>query len=226
MRLLSILFCSLTLLGSFPGQQVRAAVVTQTYTFNDSQTGTGSGTLVHANLDGLIADLDPFNSALGTLNSFSIVWTASVVAEGTTGATSGNISMGFGGAFRVGSASYNGTGDGNSNGAGPGSTIPQITISINNTSVFLPSNAGVTYDPAILALITGSNPVQLSYASKSSNTAYTTFNDVATVSSVLSGTVTLTYDYTPAAVPEPTSMLIGGSLFAGVIGMRRMRKRS
>lgn len=68
-----------------------AAVVTQVKNFNDTQSGSGSGTFVHAGPGGLYDTFNPFNSSLGTLNSFTIAWVIDLTSDGTTDAGGGSI---------------------------------------------------------------------------------------------------------------------------------------
>lgn len=216
---MGVLFAGLSL-GS-----VQAGVVTQTKTFSNTQTNSGTGQIVHAGLSGLSESFNPFNSALGTLDSYTIVWSTTTAASGTTSGTGGEYVLNQGGTFYVGTSAYSGGGAGNSASAGPNTLLPQKTSTVNNTKTFLTSEAGVTYNPAILAQVIGSSPFTLSYGGNSP-TIFTTFTTMADVTSTLTGSVTLTYNYTAAPVPEPASMWIGASLLAGTVGFRRFRKKA
>lgn len=226
MRLVLGLLCAGMFFGGLFSDRLSAGVVTQVKNFNDTQSGSGAGTFVHAGPGGLSDSFNPFNSSLGTLDSFSIAWVIDLTSSGTAGADGGSLQVQMGGTFLVNTASYNGGGDGDSSGNGPFSVLPTINANLTNTSNFLVSNAGVTYDPQILASVTGNTPFQLSFSNGDNNAVYTNYTGAASVSAVMASSVTLTYNYTGAPVPEPSSMLIGGSLFAGVAGMRRLRKRA
>lgn len=204
---------------------VQAGVVTQTKTFSDTQTNSGTGQIVHAGLSGLTESFNPFNSALGTLDSYTITWSTTTTGSGTTGNAGGAYTLNQGGTFYVGTSPYSGGGAGNSASGVANTVLEQKTSTVNNTKTFLPSEAGVTYDPAIYGRVIGSSPFTLSYGGNSP-TIYTTYNVMATVTSTLSGSVTLTYNYTAAPVPEPASMWIGASLLASTVGFRRFRRKA
>lgn len=91
-------------------------------------------------------------------------------------------------------------------------------------NTFLVSNAGVTYNPAFLAAVTGGSPVTFSWG----------IGPVAgTATGIASGTLTgtgslrVTYDYTPfqteAPVPEPATGLVFAAGVAALVGYRRRR---
>jgi hypothetical protein len=202
-----------------------AGVVTQVKNFNDTQSGSGAGTFVHSGTAGLSDSFNPFDSSLGTLDSFSIAWVVALNANGSADAGGGTVQVQMGGSFYVDTNSYSGGGGGDNTGSGPFGTFRTVTAVVTNTQSFLVSNAGVSYNPAILASVTGGTPFQLSYGS-GSNVITTSYSGTSSVTAVMTGSATLTYNYTAAPVPEPSSMLIGGSLFAGVAGMRRLRKRA
>lgn len=206
-------------------ENVQAGVIVQTRNFSNEQTESGSGRIIHAGDSGLVGQaFNPFSSSRGVLDSFTIEWTKTVVASGTTDATAGSFSISLGGSYRVGTSSYTGNGGGNGGSADPGTAIPEKTATVTNTYSFLPSNANVTYDPNILSQITGGSPFDLSYWG-GVYTISTYYENMATITSRLTGSVKLTYNYT-ATVPEPASMWIGASLLAGTVGFRRFRKKA
>lgn len=204
---------------------VQAGVVTQTKTFSNTQTNSGTGVIAHAGAAGLSESFNPFNGALGTLDSYTVDWSTTISASGTTSSSGGNFNVQQGGTYYFGTSSYGGNGGGDGSSAGPNTFISSRTAVVTHTKTFLPSQAGQTYDPAILGLVTGSTPFSLKYMG-SPNTIYATFTTMADITSTLTGSVTLTYNYTGAPVPEPASMWIGASLLAGTVGFRRFRKKA
>jgi hypothetical protein len=203
----------------------QAATVSRTVNFSDTRSASGTGDFFHADSNGLIGTgFNPFDSSLGTLRSFQIAWTVTITASGTTSASGGSLSQSQGGSLFLNTAAYWSMGGGNSTGGGPNVPIGPISADATATNLFLVSGAGTSYDPALLAAVTGGSSFDLKYASP----VKTSYATMASVNSVMNGSVTLTYTYDPAAnpVPEPTSMAIGSVLFTGLIAMRRRRRQS
>jgi hypothetical protein len=202
-----------------------AATVSRTVNFSDTVNTSGDGEILHANSNGLIGTgFNPFNSSLGTLRSFQIDWTVTITASGTTSASGGNLSQSLGGSLLLNTTNYGGMGGGNNTGGGPNVPIGPISANATDTKSWLVSEAGTSYDAALLATVTGGSTFDLKFVSPD-KTSYAT---MASVNSVMNGSVTLTYTYDPAPnpVPEPTSMAIGSVLFTGLIAMRRRRRQS
>jgi hypothetical protein len=202
-----------------------AATVSRTVNFSDTVSTSGTGEILHADSNGLIGTgFNPFVSSLGTLTSFQIDWTVTIVASGTTSATGGNLSQSLGGALFLNTTSYSGMGNGNNTGGGANLPIGPISATATDTNSFLVSEAGTSYNPALLAAVTGGSSFDLKYVSP----VKTSYATMASVNSVMNGSVTLTYTYDPAPnpVPEPTSLAIGSVLFTGLIAMRRRRRQS
>lgn len=215
-RLLATVFL-LTVTGVAP-----AATIIQTESFNLTATASGGGTTVLADSNGLSASFSPFNQSLGTLLSFLIEWDLLMAAEGTTSGSGGSFTISIGGTFYVDDRSYNGGGDGGGTGSGPNTFISDSAMVMSSDN-FLVTNAGVTYDPAILTAVLGMSNFDLEYRNVS-DTAFTSFNDMAEITSELTGSVTLTYNYTPA-IPAPASSLLL-LLGLGLMGrQQRLRNR-
>jgi hypothetical protein len=203
----------------------QAATMSQTFNFSDTSSGSGTGSIVHAGSAGLIGTgFNPFNSSLGTLKSFQIDWTVTTTASGTTSSSGGNFGLNLGGNLYLGTSGYSGMGGGNSTGGGPNSVIGPISATATDTNAFLVSNAGITYNPAMLAAVTGSSNFSLKFVGY----VYTSYTTMDSINSAMNGSVTLTYTYDPApnTVPEPTSFAIGSVLFTGLVAMRRRRRQS
>jgi hypothetical protein len=200
-----------------------AGVVTQTFNYTDTKSGTGSGTLINSNLNGVTFTVNPFNSALGTLDSFTLAWSISMTGDGVGDAGGGGMSIGYGGSAFVNTTTYNGIGNGaGTSGIGPFSTLSK---SDSMTNAYTVANAGVTYDPVILAAITGGSTFSMSYKNGSSNTAYASYTNVVSATSTFTAGLTVTYNYTaaPAAVPEPSVAVVGLALAAATVVVRRRR---
>lgn len=198
-----------------------AATVVQSFPFSDNQILTASGTQVSAPY--FSASAQPFNSSLGTLTSFTIVWDVDVAATITAAPTDGfsASASGFGGTFLVNSIGYNGTGSGGGQGVGPGAT-DSFTFGINSSQEFLVSNAGVTYDPTILNFVTGASPLELTWDTGLS----WDLTGTGSLDSTITGSVTITYDYVASPIPEPSSTVaIAGLCGAGLVVLRRRKRQ-
>ncbi len=197
---------------------VQASVLTNTVNFSDTQTTSGTGTIVHAGPSGLTGNFSPFNASLGTLDSFLIDWEVTVTSSGTTSPSAGNISELLNGVAYINLVSYNGKNNSNGIGGAPNSLLPARSASISIVDTFLVSNAGTD----ILSTVTGGSNFDLSYkAGGSNNTAKSDYVTMATVTSAMTGSVTLTYNYTPA-VPEPSTYLLL-TISLGVVGYVRKK---
>lgn len=218
---------------------LRAAVVTQTATFSDTQNASGTGTLVHGGPSGFSSNVfRPFNSSLGTLISFTIDWSASIVASGTvnSGVAGGFVTSELNGNLELLASSltesYNSMGGNAGDSKGPGVALGPITATATNSKTYLVSNAGVTYNPAVrdavmgLGSYTPSSAFTLQFANGTTNTAKVEYSNVAGVTSTFTGNVTLTYTYTPApsvAEPGATAPLLAGAI--ALLGWRFRRRR-
>ncbi len=228
MGLFKSFLCGLVVLLSASCGLSQAATISQTFNFSDTQTASGTGRIVHATTAGIIAtDFDPFNISLGTLQSFAIDWTATVTASGVTSSSGGSLNTQLGGTLYIATDVYDGTGNSNGNGSGPNTAVGPVSATINKSNLFLVSNSSVTYNPALLATVIGGSPFSITYSSPSNDTIYTGYSTMASITSSLTGSVTLTYNYDAATVPEPTSFAIGSILCMGLLAMRRRtRQRS
>ena len=90
------------------------------------------------------------------------------------------------------------------------------------TNTYTPANAGITYNPATLAAVTGGSTFNLTFKNSSGNTAYATYSNVVSATSTFTAGLTVTYNYT-AAVPEPSFAVVGLALAAATVVVRRRR---
>jgi hypothetical protein len=173
-----------------------AETVTQSADFAKSDVYTGSGSKELVSSVFFSADLQPFDASLGTLQSFTVKWEASGLLTGTVGPdSSGSASSSFGGSFYLAGSGYGGAGGGNGGGAGPGQSLEVIfpPTPIVSEKTFTVAEAGVTYDPAILAAITGTSP----FAAAFDSAVTVNYTNVVDLAASVTGTVTLTYTYEP-----------------------------
>ncbi len=204
------------LLLACAGFQAAAQSVTQTVPFSFSNSGPVPLTIVTSGQ--FTATANPFNPGLGTLESFQVIWSIDFSASGTaTGGTGGSISGSTGGTYYVNGLSYSGNGGGDSDG-GPFGQGLSLSFNVSDNKLFLVSEAGVSYNPSILAAALGASDFPLSW-----NAGFqVSGNDVGNVSGSAIGSVSITYNY----VPEANTYAAVGLLLAaaGIVGWRRRRQ--
>jgi alpha-tubulin suppressor-like RCC1 family protein len=219
-------------LAVFAALPVTAADSVQSRNFSTTKTASGTGTLVVSDTNpsgsnGLLGTaFMPFDPSLGTLTSFTINWSTSLTASGTVSPSSsgdGGFNMQIAGNFYLNSDNYSGAGGGGGKGAAPGAVITPVVATAGETTVFQVTGAGTAYNPAILTGITGTSNFSLSflggYPGSPGNLANITYNGLSNLTSLLEGSVTLTYTYTPTSSPAtyntPTSQVLGGWVNGG-----------
>ncbi|MGB0544584.1 MAG: PEP-CTERM sorting domain-containing protein [Longimicrobiales bacterium] len=149
----------------------------------------------------------PFDTALGTLESWTDVWSITLTTSLTCSENcAADISAG--GAFSFAGVFHNGAGTGASGGSPPGGT-PVVSASLEQTHSFLRSDVNVLFDPRILLAVEGASTFPVAW---STAVPLRASGGAGTFSVV--GTLTLTYDYTP--VPEPSTALLMGIGLAGL----------
>ena len=167
----------------------------------------------------LSASIPSFNAALGTLESFSVNWKLTGDYSGTL-STGGAVNSSYGGVFRINdiaiTASNNG-GNGSGNGANIFFSLPLASSEAQRTYTFtfLASEAGSSYNAAVLTALTGTDPVSFRW-----DTPLTIGGSWATLNVV--GTATSSITYTYSAIPEASTLALG-VLGLGSACLRRRR---
>lgn len=214
---------ALLLLGSMiAAASLSAQTSVQTVTFDQSTTFTAaSGSVQLVDSSFFTGSFNPFNSALGTLDSFEIEWTLANTGTGNFGASGGSISESVSGQLTLNGSIYHaGVLGANGTGGGPNGTIA-LSAPIGETDTFLVSGAGTDYAAAYLTAVTGTDPFTLAFTAPVN---FSISSGTATFDAATSGSVKLTYHYTAAAVPEPaTYAAIAGLLVLGLALWHRRR---
>lgn len=218
----------LTVTASHPAWAVTSV---QPFTTTDTFTSFPAASSVQATYYSPFPQftVQPFNTALGTLTSTTIVWASTASFSGTVGAApgTGGTSFSFGGSYFVDGATYGGNGTDDRGGGNSGETFSVNIASYGNTDLFPTSNAGVTYNPAILADFIGTNPYPISYLGSNPGSSPYRFDytNIASGSASFTTTASVSYDYVAApsaAVPGPLPVLGAGAAWNW---SRRLRRR-
>lgn len=207
--------CLLSLAAAVPAL---GQTYTQTQTFPFNFSNSGAGPLTIANSGDFTATAQPFNTLLGPLISFEIAWNITMTGAGIAGDPGGSIgSSGGGGSYYVEGASYSGNGSGGGDSGGFNESL-SFSFNVANSTQFLVSDAGIFYNPTILAAVLGGSSFSLlwdtGYAVSDSN--------MQTLSGTAIGTATLTYTY----LPEASTNVALGLAFAAVGGVVWRRRNA
>ena len=203
-------------------QKAQAVSTTQTINFNESISLSGDFDNNLLSNDYFSGTVSPFDSNLGTLNSFAVDWNIDSLLNATTGSTGGSAGISFAGDLFLNGISYDGTGDGDGNGAGSNTSF-SVDIGITNSSTFLVSDAGVTYPPELLSAVTGSSDFELLYNSPLT----ANYSGIESGNITVTGSAILTYDFESAvSVPFEFSPSIGLLSMVGIFGLLYLRKRA
>jgi hypothetical protein len=187
----------LPIVVAIASQSLLAETVVQSANFSASNEGNlysgfGSDPLVAG--DFFTATVQPFNAALGTLQSFTIRCDIEGMLTGTIGEEA-----------EEGSAmAFSGTGGGNN---GVGSTGEPIEVSFaipTFEQTMTVANAGVTYDPNILSKVTGAEPFPVAFDTPvpDGTTVTVGYQNVSDLAASVSGTIAMTYTYETGAGTE------------------------
>lgn len=202
--------------------EARAATVVQTFATPftvTSFTTTSSPTFV--NLPNSSYTVQPFNTALGVLNSVTIAWDFASSFTGTTGPTvGGDASDSFGGNIAVSTIVYAGKGGSGSGSAGAVTPVTFSSAPSSQTSTFTATSTGV--NPAIWPLLSSGSSYTANFYQSSTSSGSFSYTNIATGSFTYTPTATVTYDYTPASVPGPLPLF---GPVAALAASRRLRAR-
>lgn len=218
-----ILSTAATTLAVLPAS---AATVVQTFTYlsdeiliDSSVVGTGnpSYSLNDGSKDPVLS-AQPFNSLLGTLESFTVTFALTYDGSQTNGGGIGSFSISSSGNFLFNGISLGGSGQGSGNG-GPAFANLTASFPINFSRTMFVADAGVLYDPALLSAVTGNSGFEVRHPHTP------TISPDGQVSafrlSLREGSsVTLTYNYAP--IPEPGTAALA-LLALGFATLRRRR---
>jgi hypothetical protein len=194
------------LLLALAAQPLFAATLPQPTLFTESNAGSlyqGTGMSDLVNPGYFNATLEPFNTSLGTLQSFTIKCQLDGQLSGSVGGEgeSGAVQASMGGTFLIDGNSFYGTGGGGGSLDDVFFTGQQIDVPFTIAPMeytLLASDAGGMFNPAILSTITGSSPFTLSFTSG----VKVQYLNVADLSASFNSTITLVYNYDTAAGSE------------------------
>lgn len=196
---------------------LHGAVLVQTGNFSGSAFYSTPGTYSPIPEESLSEIFQPFNTSLGTLDSFTITWNIDFTADLVVG-DPGYADFGGGLTAFLNDTDFNGSGIGTGRSV-PGETNLEITRTITSTYLNQPDAAGYNA-AAVLTIVNGNDP----FTAYLANTIEAELRDTATVDITFEGDVTLTYTYT--AVPEPShyTLMLGFVVFM-VLGCARFKCR-
>ncbi len=217
---LSIVITSL--LGAF-SFATQAASVPQTFnfpfTFSDVTTSSSSQSIYLPNSGNNEATVLPFDTTLGTLDSVDVNWTWGVSFSGVTGANAGGVSLSMSGSVSLLGSVYSGSGTGGGNSAAPNTSFSTVVSPASVNKNFTAAGAGVTYDPAIWAAFSGNSSYTAKLALGNSSLSYV---NLASGTFTSNADLVVTYNYTAAAVPEPSAFALLG---VGALYLAARRRR-
>ena len=215
----------LALCACFCLQSVHAAsTVTQTFEFTEEFTSWQSGAgQSHSFPESYQTNVAPFNSTLGVLESVTLNWTfaASFSGFASNDYSSGSVFVSFAGNVYVGENGYYGNGTGGGHGAGPGEALAMTSSPMSIDTEFTAAGAGVTYNPAIWPVLSGSSPWSAEFDVANSSSFVYNYVASGTFSSTLG--LEVTYHYTPSPVPEPAGVFGTIGLLSGGLFFRRRK---
>lgn len=216
-RTLSIQLGCLLLLAAGTPSLAQTYTQVQTFPFNFSNSGS-AGPLTIVSVGDFTATAQPHDTGIGPLVSFQIDW--DITFSGTGIATDDGASIGsgsVGGAYELNGISYNG--NGGSNGDGGALSEPlSFTFNVSDSSTYLASNAGITYNPGLLAAVTGATTFPLEWTSQYALGA----SSATSLTGSAIGSVRLTYTY----LPEASTNVAMGLAFAAVGGVVWRRRKA
>jgi hypothetical protein len=206
------------LLTAWIGSAALASIVTtQSFTYpsdvvllDSNETGTGLSTyeVTDGSTDPVMT-VQPFTGNPSDLVSFTIWFDLTYDITHVNGPDGGSFSTSAGGNFLLDSILADGDGNGTGNGGGPNSPL-NASFPISYSQTYLPSEANILYDPALLNLVVGATPFELRYDHNPQITISGT-----TDSFLMSIRGNSSFGMTYTAIPEPATalLLLGGALF-------------
>jgi hypothetical protein len=181
-------------------------------TSNEGSLYQGYGAQQLASPTFFTAEFEPFDESLGTLESFTIRCNISGLLQGLGGDAepTGTAASGYGGAFSIGGATFDGTGTSPVEPvfADTGASLEVPMGSIDYERNLTVANAGVTYDPAIVTTLTGDAPFPISF--NTGGGVMVSYSNVADLQASLSGTISITYVYQAVAGGTSESLTVTG----------------
>jgi hypothetical protein len=209
---------------NFSTSAATTASVSQTfnflYSFSGVTTSSSSQSVSFPHLESYVPTVLPFDTTLGTLDSVNVNWDWGVSFSGVTGGSGGSVSMNIPGTTIVGgfySSGFNVASGGDA--AAPNTLFSAVAPQVFVHESFTAAGAGVTYNPAIWTAISGNS----SYAAKLAYGASQTYTGLASGTFTANADLVVTYNYTAAAIPEPSSTCaLLGLCALGLVTRRRM----
>lgn len=198
-----------------------AVIITQMFPFQDTLNFMATDGDSRQQVDNTFfrAEANPFDSSLGTLDSATITW--NIAISGTVVAPADStavMSYSYSGNFFVNAIEDGGGGGGGAIVATPGETKVE---SLNPVTLNRSFPSGASNNDAIWAVITGTNTFTLSWDTPV-NVSNNGTTSPADYTSVIDGSATITYNYTP--VPEPSALTL--MAFATVAGLSFRRRKN
>ena len=202
------------------------ASVSQTFnfpfTFSDVITSSNQQSVNFPNSGNNEATVLPFDITLGTLNSVDVNWSWGASFSGVSSGGSGGGSVGFnisGGTY-LGELQYGGSGTGGGNIVAPNTPFSSVAAQTSVDYNFTAAKAGVSYNPAIWALVSDNSSYTAKLAFGGSSLTY---QNLASGTFTTNADLVVAYNYTAAAVPEPSAFALLG---LGALGLVARRRRS
>ncbi len=189
---------------SLGGAAMAEMTPTQKTDFDHANSFGGSGSGNVTPDPRLSATFDPFDPGLGTLVSFTLGWELGGEYRGmATADLAGDARVTMGGTLKINELAFDGTGTSANVAVGPAESFDESYMLPTYRRELLAAEAGVTYNPALLAVVTGDEDYTATFDNGSPNTGLVSvsYNNLASLDATLVGSATMTYTYEPAGQP-------------------------